>query len=97
MFLSGGAAAMNLSLAAQALGYGANWITNWYSDSEEGRAILGLKTGRARHWLCAYRDGQGRFSRTPAPGLENALQRLCRWGGRLTDVLRAQEWPRPAA
>lgn len=42
MFLSGGAAAMNLVLAANALGYGTNWITNWYSDDEEGRRILGL-------------------------------------------------------
>ena len=42
MFLSGGAAAMNLVLAANALGYGTNWITNWYSDVEEGRALLGL-------------------------------------------------------
>jgi len=42
MFLSGGAAAMNLVLAANALGYGTNWITNWYSDVEEGRAVLGL-------------------------------------------------------
>lgn len=42
MFLSGGAAAMNLVLAANAHGYGANWITNWYSDDEEGRRILGL-------------------------------------------------------
>ena len=42
MFLSGGAAAMNLVHAANALGYGANWITNWYSDVEEGRRILGL-------------------------------------------------------
>jgi nitroreductase len=42
MFLSGGAAAMNLVLAANAFGYGANWITNWYSDTEEGRRILGL-------------------------------------------------------
>lgn len=42
MLLSGGAAAMNLLNAANALGYGANWITNWYSDTEEGRAILGL-------------------------------------------------------
>lgn len=40
--LSGGAAAMNLSLAAAALGYGANWITNWYAEDEEGRRILGL-------------------------------------------------------
>ena len=42
MFLSGGAAAMNLVHAANALGYSANWITNWYSDTEDGRRILGL-------------------------------------------------------
>lgn len=42
MMLSGGAAAMNLVIAANGLGYGANWITNWYSDDERGRAILGL-------------------------------------------------------
>lgn len=42
MFLSGGAAAMNLVHAANALGFSTNWITNWYSDTEEGRAILGL-------------------------------------------------------
>jgi nitroreductase len=42
MFLSGGAAAMNLVHAANALGYGAHWITNWYADDEEGRRIVGL-------------------------------------------------------
>ncbi len=42
MQLSGGAAAMNLVIAANAHGYGANWITNWYSDDAEGRRILGL-------------------------------------------------------
>ncbi len=42
MFLSAGAAAMNLVLAANALGYGTNWITNWYSDVADGRALLGL-------------------------------------------------------
>jgi nitroreductase len=42
MFLSGGAAAMNLVLGATAMGFGANWITNWYSDVAEGRGILGL-------------------------------------------------------
>lgn len=42
MFLSGGMAAMNLMIAANALGYDANMITNWYSDTEEGRALLGL-------------------------------------------------------
>ena len=33
---------MNLVIAANAMGYRTNWITNWYSDSEEGRRILGL-------------------------------------------------------
>ncbi|MHA6684296.1 nitroreductase family protein [Mesorhizobium sp. A556] len=42
MLLSGGLAAMNLILAANALGFGSNMITNWYSDVPEGRAILGL-------------------------------------------------------
>ena len=42
MFLSGGAAAMSLVIAANALGYGTNWITNWYSDTAEGRELLGL-------------------------------------------------------
>ena len=41
MFLSGGAAAMNLVIAANALGYATNWITNWYSDVQEGRAYPG--------------------------------------------------------
>ncbi|WP_309084860.1 nitroreductase [Chelativorans sp.] len=42
MFLSGGMVAMNLIIAANALGYQTNIITNWYSDVEEGRRILGL-------------------------------------------------------
>jgi len=42
MFLSGGAAAMNLVHAANSLGYGANWITNWYADLPQGRRLLGL-------------------------------------------------------
>ncbi|MDN5927226.1 MAG: nitroreductase [Hyphomicrobiales bacterium] len=42
MQLSGGAAAMNLVIAANAMGYGTNWITNWYAYDEEGRHLLGL-------------------------------------------------------
>ena len=41
-FLSAGAATMNLCLAANALGYGSNWISNWYADDAEARAFLGL-------------------------------------------------------
>jgi nitroreductase len=42
MRLTGGAVAMNLVHAAHALGYKANWITNWYSGDAEARDLLGL-------------------------------------------------------
>jgi nitroreductase len=41
--LSAGAAAMNLVLAAHALGYGANWITEWYAYDRAVLDALGLK------------------------------------------------------
>ncbi|MBO6639921.1 MAG: nitroreductase [Roseitalea sp.] len=41
-FLSAGAAAMNLVTAATACGFAVNWVTGWYSDDAEARAILGL-------------------------------------------------------
>lgn len=40
--LSAGAVCANLLYGAQAMGYGANWITDWYAYDEEARAILGL-------------------------------------------------------
>ena len=36
---------MNLLLAADALGFGANWITDWYAYDPEAKAALGLKPG----------------------------------------------------
>jgi nitroreductase len=41
--LSAGAVCMNLSLAANALGYGAQWLTGWAAYEPRARAILGLK------------------------------------------------------
>jgi nitroreductase len=43
--LSAGAVCVNLLYAAQALGYGANWITDWYAYDPEAKAILGLAAG----------------------------------------------------
>ena len=40
--LSAGAAAMNLVTAAHALGYGANWITEWYAYDRAVLDALGL-------------------------------------------------------
>jgi nitroreductase len=41
-FLSGGNAAYSLVLAAHALGYGANWVSNWFADDAPSRVYLGL-------------------------------------------------------
>ena len=42
--LSAGAVCTTLLYAAQALGYGANWITDWYAYDGEAKAILGLES-----------------------------------------------------
>jgi len=43
--LSAGAVATTLLYAALAMGYGANWITDWYAYDPDARAILGLAEG----------------------------------------------------
>lgn len=43
--LSAGAVCTNLCIAATAMGYGANWITDWYSYDERGRTVMGLLPG----------------------------------------------------
>ena len=40
--LSAGAVCILLILAAQAMGYGANWITDWYAYDEAAGRLLGL-------------------------------------------------------
>ena len=41
--LSSGAVCQNLLIAADAMGYGANWITDWYSYDEQAVRLLGLE------------------------------------------------------
>ncbi len=43
--LSAGAVCTTLLYAALAMGYGANWITDWYAYDAEAQAILGLAAG----------------------------------------------------
>jgi nitroreductase len=43
--LSAGAVCMLMLLAAQSMGYGANWITDWYSYDAEAASRLGLASG----------------------------------------------------
>src|SRR5580698_5972906 len=43
--LSAGAVCMTLVIAAQAMGYGANWITDWYAYDVDALTLLGLAEG----------------------------------------------------
>lgn len=43
--LSAGVVCTNLLYAALAMGFGANWITDWYSYDAEATAVLGLAGG----------------------------------------------------
>lgn len=43
--LSAGAVCTTLTYAATAMGYGANWITDWYAYDAGALAILGLEPG----------------------------------------------------
>jgi nitroreductase len=43
--LSAGAVCQNLVIAATAMGYGANWITDWYSYDPRATALLRLEKG----------------------------------------------------
>jgi nitroreductase len=43
--LSAGAVCLNLFLAANAFGFSANWLTEWYSYDHETMPLLGVKPG----------------------------------------------------
>ncbi len=40
--LSAAAICQTLLIAAGAMGYGANWITDWYSYDDQAKAVLGV-------------------------------------------------------
>lgn len=73
MFLSGGMVAMNLIHAASALGYGANMITNWYSDDEEGRRILGLAPEERVVGFVHIGTFSGQPQQRPRPNLDSLV------------------------
>ena len=68
--LSAGAAGMNLVLAAHALGYGANWITEWYAYDRSRARRARARAARAHRRLRPHRPAAG-----PARGSAAAVAR----------------------
>ncbi|MBI3435638.1 MAG: nitroreductase [Proteobacteria bacterium] len=73
--LSAGAAAMNLVLAAHALGYAASWITEWYAYD---RAVLDA-LGLAAHEKIAGFVHIGRSAQAPQDRPRPALADIATW------------------
>jgi nitroreductase len=73
--LSAGAAAMSLVLAAHAMGYAANWITEWYAHDRSVLAALGLADNeRIAGFVHIGRPSQAAEDR-PRPPLEQIATR----------------------
>ena len=75
--LSAGAAAMNLVTAAHALGFAANWITEWYAYDRGVLDALGLAANREDRGLRAYRPpGEEPPEDRPRPPLAEIVTRF---------------------
>jgi len=76
--LSSGAVCMTLIIAAQAMGYGANWITDWYAYDEAAARLLGLgETERVAGFVHL-----GTSAETPLERVRPQLDALVSaWGG----------------
>lgn len=73
--LSGGAAAMNLLHAADAFGFGAVWITDWYAYDPLALSLLGLDFGeRVIGWVHVGTPSEPRLER-PRPRLDDLVSR----------------------
>jgi nitroreductase len=74
--LSAGAAAMNLVLAAHALGYGASWITEWYAYDRVVLDALGLKPHERIAGFVHIGRPPGPAEDRPRPSLEEIASRF---------------------
>ncbi len=74
--LSAGAAAMSLVLAAHALGYGANWITEWYAYDRDVLDALGLQESERIAGFVHIGRPSGPPEDRPRPPLEEIATRF---------------------
>jgi nitroreductase len=74
--LSAGAAAMNLVLAAHALGYSANWITGWYAYDRGVLDALGLASHERIAGFIHIGTPSGPVQDWPRPSLSEIATRF---------------------
>lgn len=72
--LSAGAIAYNLCLAANAMGYGTNWLSEWISYNADVRAALGLGAHDQIAGFIYIGTPTGESEERPRPEMENVVR-----------------------
>ena len=73
--LSAGAVCMNLSIAAHALGYGAQWVTGWAAYEKRALEVLGLEAGERLAGFIHIGTPTERLPDRPRPALADIVTR----------------------
>ena len=76
--LSSGVVCYNLCLAAQAAGFGAQWLTEWYAYDADVRTALGVSVGEKVAGFIYIGTPSGASSERVRPDIANLTQR---WRG----------------
>ena len=73
--LSSGAVCYNLCLAAQAHGFGAQWLTEWFSYNDRVNTVLGLTEGEQVAGYIYIGTPQTQSSPRPRPDMANLVSK----------------------
>ncbi|MCU0829911.1 MAG: nitroreductase [Rhizobiaceae bacterium] len=72
-FLSAGAVAFMITLAARAHGFASNWVTGWFSDDAEARRMLGVAPHERIAGFVHIGSFDGMFPERPRPDLDQLV------------------------
>jgi nitroreductase len=76
--MSAGAACQNILLAAHAMGFGAQWLTEWYGYSDKVKSLLGMEL---HHHIAGF-IYVGSYNEKPEERVRPSLEeRVQYWGG----------------
>ena len=76
--MSSGGGVQHLLIAALAMGFGANWITDWYAYDEQATALLGLGEGEKVTGFIYLGTPEEAPQERVRPAVETLVSR---WGG----------------
>lgn len=71
--LSAGAVCMNIILAANAMGYGANWISGWLAYSQRAKNTIGIKSNEQIAGVIFIGTGSNQLADRKRPDLQEKV------------------------